>query len=121
MGSANAITHVRTGSRSQEPGDEAVRVAVHFHLLAGLAHRLEEGLLAVHGADVDVAVGQGGHGWTPARICDHHVVGAVGGAGADAGGGAAGAGAQRGEGLRVGKAGDITDGWWGDGPVWTGW
>ena len=92
-------------------------VAVHLHLLAGLAHRLQEGLLCVHGADVDVAVGQGGHGWTPAVIRDYHIVGAVGGACADTGGCTAGAGAQRVECLCVRETGDVTNGRWGDGPA----
>lgn len=119
LGSTHTITHVRTGSRSQETSDEAVSVAVDLHLLAWLAHRLEERLLRVHGADVDVAVGQRGHGWTPAVVCHHYVVGAVGGACADAGGCAAGAGAQRVEGLGVREARDITDRWRGDGSART--
>lgn len=53
-------THtVRPGSRSQEAGNEATAVAMAMHLdfLAGLAHGFKEGLLGVHSADVDVAVG----------------------------------------------------------------
>lgn len=93
-------------------------VAMYLNLLAGLANGLKERLLCVHGADVDVAVGQGGHGWTSAGVSDHHVVCAMGGAGADAGRCAAGAGRQRVEGFRVREPGDVTDGGWGDGSAW---
>lgn len=58
--------------RGEEAGNEAARVTVGFHLLAGLANRLE-GLL-FHGADIDVAVGQRRGGWADVRVGDSEVL-----------------------------------------------
>lgn len=63
-------------SRGEEAGNEATRVTVDFHLLAGLADRLE-GLL-LHGADIDVAVSQRRSGWATVRFRDSKVIVSVG-------------------------------------------
>lgn len=93
---------------------------MHLQLLAGLADRFEERLLCIHGADIDVAVGQRRYRRTRAGICGHHVICAVGRAGTDAGGCAARTGRQRVEGFRAREPGDVTDGRWGDGSAWAG-
>lgn len=78
----DATTHVRAGSGGEETGDEsrAVSMAMDLHLLAGLADRLEDRLLLLllrfHGADVDVAVVQGGRR-AGTGVCYQHVVGTV--------------------------------------------
>lgn len=69
-------------------------VTVDLHLLAGLAHRLEKGLFRIHSTDINIAVGQGRGRRAAAGIGDHHVVGTMGGACADAGRSAAGTGSS---------------------------
>lgn len=81
-------------SRGEEAGNEAARVSVGFHLLAGLADWLE-GLL-LHGADIDVAVGQRRGGWASVRVGNSKVIIAVGRNSADASWGAARAGGDTG-------------------------
>lgn len=75
MGTTDAASHIGASCRSEEPGHEtaAVSVAADFHLLGRLADGLK-GLLGVHGADVDIAVCQGGDRRAGARVGEHHVV-----------------------------------------------